>query len=69
MDKATIKQNGERVYEAMAREGRCKFSDFRSLCHLDNEAIYSALIFLCREERVQQEWDNDGAWYSIKTNN
>ena len=30
MNKATIQQNGKRIYEAMPRAERCKFSDLRT---------------------------------------
>ena len=65
MDKAKVKQDGERIYDVLAHAERCKFDELRAICHLNNQETYNALIFLCRNERVQQTWDDGEAWYSI----
>lgn len=64
----TKKQEYEQVYEALKYSGHCNFENLCSICQLDNQAIYNALVFLCRKDKVRQEWSDDGVWYSILTN-
>lgn len=59
MNKATIQQNGKRIYEAMPRAERCKFSDLRTLYHMDSEAI------LCHSQSCTA-WRNDPYKHSPK---
>lgn len=69
MNKANLNQESERVYKTVERLGRCKFASLCSICQLDNQSIYSALVLLCRQDKVRQEWDDNGVWYSIVENN
>lgn len=51
MNKATIQQNGERVYEAMPRVERCKFSDLRTFYHMGQRCNFVSFTKLHRLEK------------------
>ncbi len=69
MDETKVRQESEQVYETLKHSGRCNFSSLCSMCQMDNQSICNALILLCRQDKVRQEWDDEGIWYSILTNN
>lgn len=64
-DKKRVKQNSENVYQAISHLLRCKFIDLQVECKLESTELYMALIYLLQQERIRQEWTQDGIYYCI----
>lgn len=65
MDQNNAKQEREQVYGVIKHLGRCQFTELSSICQLSNQSVYRALLFLCRHDKIRQEWNEDGIWYCI----